>query len=345
MSSNPCIASSGKKSPISQRPMKHLIVGMGSIGKRHARYLSNRGHEVMGVDPLVSEGGGVSMVASMDEAWMMKPDMVWVCSPTNLHAEQVLWALEKGLPVFVEKPVASSLESALRIRETWKRLSKKRLVWVGCNMRFHPGALRLKKALEEGLVGRPLVFRIHFSHYLPNMRPGTDYRQTYAAKASLGGGIIRDDIHDIDLALWYAGPVARTVALAARSGALDMDAEDVAHISLLHQNGAFSEIHMDFLRRDKSRGVEVIGEKGTLEWRSTGKNPEAAVLRWAPAGEREPREIWRSELGNADEMFEKQLTEVLEALSCPSGYESRLDDGIEALRIAEEARTGCDCPR
>jgi predicted dehydrogenase len=102
---------------------------------------------------------------------------------------------------------------------------------------------------------------------------------------------------------------------------------------------------MDFLRHDKSRGVEVIGEKGTLVWRSTGKSPEAAVLQWTPAGDREPTDIWRSEIRDFDDMFETQLTEVLKALSCPAGYGSRLEEGIEALRIAEEARSACDCPR
>jgi len=325
--------------------MKHLIIGMGSIGKRHARHLLARGQEVIGADPYVQESFDFPVFPSADAAWKAGPDMVWVCSPTGLHAEQVLWALGKGFPVFVEKPVAAGLESALQIQETWKKLPQKPLVWVGCNMRFHPGVLKLKRALAEGFAGRALIFRIHFSHYLPNMRPGTDYRQTYAAKASLGGGIILDDIHDIDLALWLAGPVTKTVALAAKSGVLDMDAEDMAHISLLHKSGALSEIHMDFLRHDKSRGVEVIGDKGTLEWRSTGKNPEAAVLRWTPAGEREPKEVWRSELSNFDDMFEQQLTEVLKALTDPAGFGSRLEESIEAVRIAEEARTGRDCPR
>jgi predicted dehydrogenase len=219
--------------------MKHLIVGMGSIGRRHARHLLARGEEVIGADPFVQEGLDFRVYSSAAAAWEAGPDMVWICSPTCFHAEQVIWALGKGLPVFVEKPVAASLPSALQILDTWKKLSEKPLVWVGCNMRFHPGAQGLRKALEEGLVGKPLIYRIHFSHYLPNMRPGTDYRQTYAAKASLGGGIILDDIHDIDLALWLAGPVTRTVALAAKSGALEMDAEDMAHISLLHKSGAF----------------------------------------------------------------------------------------------------------
>ena len=325
--------------------MKHLIVGMGSIGRRHARQLLAHGHEVLGADPYVKDPFGFPVYPSVAAAWEAQPDMVWICSPTSLHAEQVMGVLDRGLPVFVEKPVSSTLESALQILETWGKLSKKVLIWVGCNMRFHPGVLRLKKALEEGLVGRPLVYRIHFSHYLPNMRPGMDYRQTYAAKASMGGGIILDDIHDIDLALWFAGSVRKTVALAAHSGVLDMDAEDVAHISLLHDSGAFSEIHMDFLRQDKSRGIEVIGEKGTLEWRSTGKNPERALLQWAPASERELKEIWRSDLINIDDMFEKQFAEVMAALSFPAMYGTRLEESIEALRIVQEARAGLDCAR
>lgn len=312
-------------------------MGLGSIGKRHARNLLDEGHTVAAMDPNVAAYEGIPLYPNWEAAWGFGPDMVWVCSPTRLHAEQAVAAIQRGSHVFIEKPIAHDLEGAESIKKAWKEAGGKRLVWVGCNLRYHPGAERIKRAFEEGLVGRCLLIRIHFSHFLPNMRPGVDYRCTYAAQAAQGGGIILDDIHDIDLALWLAGPVQKVSALAIRSGTLEMDVEDAAHLSLLHRSGTLTGIHMDFLRRDKSRGVEIIGEKGSLEWRSEGKNPERCSVRWIPAG-RAPEILWSAELERLDEMFLVQLREMLAAVADPGIYRKRLDEGIEALEIALEAR-------
>jgi len=324
--------------------MRHLIFGLGSIGKRHARHLLRCGHEVYGVDPYVEDASDFPVHRVAESGWQWNPHMVWICSPTHLHAEQAVEALKRGVHVFIEKPVAHQIMAAHGVRDAWEAMPKKSLVWVGCNMRFHPAVKRLKQVIEEERIGRPLIYRIHFSHYLPNMRPGIDYRRTYAARADMGGGIILDDIHDIDLALWLGGPVKRFVGFAGHSGFLEMDAEDVAHISLCHENGAFSDVHMDFLRRDKSRGIQVIGEKGTLEWRSFGKNPEKAELQWFQSGEEEAELLWEDTITSFDGMFVDQLEAVLEAASEPVKSPNILKEATEALRIALEVRGSHDCP-
>ena len=324
--------------------MKHLVIGLGSIGKRHAQHLVDQGHNIAGVDPYATAHFDFPLFDSLESAWRFEPDMVWICSPTCLHAQQAIEALGRGVHLFVEKPVAHNLEAALTIKDVWANMSQKRLIWVGCNMRFHPAVVRLKKAIDDGLIGRPLICRIHFSHYLPNMRPGTDYRQTYAAQANQGGGVILDDIHDIDLALWLAGSAKRLVGLAASSGLLEMDVEDVAHVSLLHESGAFSEIHMDFLRRDKSRGIEVIGDGGTLEWRSMGKNPERATLKFVSAQNGKAHKLWQKELNSPHAMFAQQFEAVMEALSHPAAYCTAFDQALEALRIAMEVKASYETP-
>ncbi|MCG8637452.1 MAG: Gfo/Idh/MocA family oxidoreductase, partial [Desulfobacterales bacterium] len=236
--------------------MKHLVVGAGSIGKRHAGILMKNGKDVAAVDPYASGQLDFPVLETLKEGLEWDPDMVWLCSPTELHAEQACEVIRAGVPLFIEKPLAHTIEAAFKIKQAFLDRRQKPPVWVGCNMRYHPAVIRLKNSLDNGRIGRPLIFRIHFSHWLPNMRPGTDYRNTYAA-GKTGGGIILDDIHDIDLALWFAGEVKSAAGLAGHSGMLDMAAEDIAGFSLKHKNGAFTHLHMDFLRKDKSRGIEV----------------------------------------------------------------------------------------
>ncbi len=314
--------------------MRHLIIGLGSIGLRHAKIILGKGHQVFGFDPAVKNDPGFYCFDILDPAWDLNPDVVWICTPTCLHAEYTIEALRRGCHVFVEKPIADSLKAAKKIHDTWLSIKEKRLIWTGRNMRYHPGVTEIKKTIEAGIIGNPLIFRIHFSHYLPNMRPQYDYRKTYSAHADQGGGVILDDIHDIDLALWFAGPVKKTIGMAVRSKTLDMDAEDVAHICLLHTNGCFSEIHMDFLRRDKSRGIEVIGENGTLEWRSSGKNPELALINLFSSGRQDAQQIWNKRIETFDEMFEKQFDDFIEAIKNSGQYDVSVKDAINALEVA-----------
>ena len=325
--------------------LKHLIFGLGSIGSRHVRTLGRHRQTVAGYDP--AAGGDVDCPTfdNVAEAWAGEPDVVWVCTPTHLHCEQAIAALDRGCHVFVEKPVAGDMAAAERLRTHWRKLSEAgrgRLVWVGCNMRYHEGPRRIKEALAAGLIGRSLVVRLHFSHYLPNMRPGVDYRRTYAAHRDQGGGIVLDDIHDIDLALWLSGPADRVVATATNTGRLEMDAEDVADICLHHTSGVVSQIHMDCLRREKSRGIEVIGEQGTLEWRSRGKNPERAHLVRFGSEPDDIETLWQENLQTSDFMFDEQLKGFLEALESPEQWGHSLDQAVEALAIALEARESFD---
>ncbi len=96
---------------------------------------------------------------------------------------------------------------------------------------------------------------------------------------------------------------------------------------------------MDYLRRGKSRGIEVIGEQGSLEWRSMGKNPERATLVVFDSPGAIGKTLWQEEDGNNfGVMFEKQLDGVLDTLRQPRAYETGLDDALNALRIAVEAR-------
>jgi hypothetical protein len=125
---------------------------------------------------------------------------------------------------------------------------------------------------------------------------------------------------------------------AANSGVFDIDAEDIAHISIHHTNGLFSEIHMDFLRRTKSRGIEAVGENGTLEWRSFGKNPERASLNLYKTGEKDTQCLWQEEISSFDEMFRLQLKSVFQTLANSDTYGRYVPGALEALQIALEVK-------
>lgn len=323
---------------MSDRLLRHLVVGLGSIGKRHVEILGRYPCEIAGVDPDTKiEDPGFPVYSSLEDGLAFMPDMVWLCSPTQCHADQAMAVMEKNIALFIEKPMAHTMEQAKKMMACYERLEKKNLVWVGCNMRFHPAVIKLKQFLEKESIGRPLVFKIHFSHWLPGMRPQIDYRTTYAASKE-GGGILLDDIHDIDLALHFAGPVKKAVGLSWKSGCLEMDAEDIAGIHMVHENNIFTQIQMDFLCKDKSRGIEIIGEQGTLVWHSHGKHPETADITLYSAGNKTTA-LYHETIWNFDQMFHDQFDALMHWYENDMQSKNTMDDAYQALQIALQIKS------
>jgi predicted dehydrogenase len=187
-------------------------------------------------------------------------DGVVVASPSVHHLEQTSAVLATRAKVLVEKPLAMTIEGldALVALGTGR-------VMVGYNLRLHEPVARLVSWLHDGRVGRPLTARLWFGYYLPSWRPGVDYRTSYSARAELGGGVLLDAIHELDLLVWMLGEDFEVVgAVVDRLGDLEIDVEDTVKAILRHPSGAVVDIEVDYLSRRYRRGIEVIGERGTL---------------------------------------------------------------------------------
>ena len=245
--------------------MRGLVLGCGSIGRRHALNLRDLGIDVAVFDTdadrraAMSTDAGVE-VLSRDDA---VADVVVVATPTGHHVEDLEWALERGAHVFVEKPLGASRADAERAVELGKRHSGQS-VMIGCNLRFTQGYTLLRENLSR--VGRPSVFLVDFGWWLPAWRPQQDYRLGYGIWRRMGGGIVLDAIHEIDYTIALAGPVESVMSLWTTTGVLEGDVEDVADLTLRHRSGAHSHIHLDYLRRTYSRSCTVIGSEGQLTW-------------------------------------------------------------------------------
>lgn len=262
--------------------MHVVVIGAGSIGRRHiANLLSlSRAVKLTVVEPLeanrdvVREAFDILGKQSLEEALQDGPyDAALVCSPNHLHVSQAAALAEMGCHIFVEKPMSLNYGQAKSLARVLTETSV--LLMVGCNLRFHPGVTALRHALEDGVIGRPLYARAQFAHYLPNWRFGQDYWQSYSANKDQGGGILLDSIHEPDYLYWLLGEVCRVQGVLARLGDLQIDVEDTADYVLWHGERLYSHVHVDYLRRDKLRGCEIVGTKGTVSWLSRGKNPES----------------------------------------------------------------------
>ena len=322
--------------------MKLLVVGVGSIGRRHAANL--RALDAGPVSVTDSDGGRLAHVAreldvravpDLAAGLEAGPDGVIVCTPTHRHLGVARAAVEAGAHVFVEKPLAPSLDGVDRLAEAAARHG--RHVYVGCNMRFHPGIATVRTALAGGAVGRARSYYARFIHALSNRRPpGQDYRDTYSARRAEGGGVILDGVHELDYLRWLEGEVAGVDAWAARVSDLEMDVEDTAIVMLQFVCGAIGQVLLDFVSPVKLRGCEVIGDTAVVRWMSEGKVPERVrVTRETPGGK--PEILFEADAYDSNAMYVEEMRHFVNAVDGAATPLADIGDGTRALDLALRA--------
>lgn len=318
--------------------MRLLVVGCGSIGKRHIVNLRTLGvTDIVAVDPRrdrrleVQEKLQVKAVEHLESAWELRPAAAVIATPSAFHVPQAIEAAEHGCHLFIEKPLSDGMKGVERLLELVRK--RKLITLVGCNMRFVPGIQKMKALIAEGAIGKVVALRAEAGQYLPDWRPWDDYRHGYSAKRSLGGGVILDGIHELDYARDLLGEVEGVSCFAGKLGNLEIDTEDVAAILLRHRSGAISEIHLDYVQRARSRNCEVIGQEGTIRWDFLSGQVQcyrSLSGKWetfhAPEG-------W--------ELNQMYLDEMRHFLHCIAGDERTVCDvfeGEQVLRVALAAR-------
>lgn len=321
-----------------------LVVGCGSIGRRHLGNLIALGvREIAAFDVLpdrraeASERFGVPTYADLEEALARRPRVALICTPTHLHLVHALAAAQAGCHLFIEKPVADSLEGLEPLME---EVERRRLVTlVGCNFRFHPGLRLVKDLLDTGLIGRPLSVRAQFGQFLPDWHPWEDYRHGYSARRAMGGGVVLDRVHEIDYVRWLTGEVVEVAAMVGRVSDLEIETEDAADILIRFASGAFGSIHVDYLRRPYDCSLEVVGELGTVQWRY-----QDHLVRWFTARDG----TWQSRqwLGyDGNEMYVEEMRHFLRVLRQEEPSAQDVGEGARVLEIALAAKESANSGR
>lgn len=241
------------------------VLGLGSIGLRHAQNLVALGHQVTGFDPdparRAAAGALGAAIASERQAALDGAEAAIIASPNAQHLDDLRTCIARGLDVLVEKPIA---HTELGLAETLDEAARRDLVvYNGYMLRHHPAIMAAREMLRDGVIGRPLWGRFLCASWLPGWRPNRDYRQGYAA-AAVGGGALLDHIHEFDLAHLLLGAATILAASATRTGLLDLAGEDLADVQLAHEGGARSAVHVDYVTRAPIRQVDLSGETGRL---------------------------------------------------------------------------------
>lgn len=233
-------------------------MGLGSIARKHiaaARAIDPRTEFYAlrsGKTESVVEGCvNIYSRAEVDELGF---DFAIVSNPTSKHIDTIEWLTELQIPLFIEKPLSDNTD----IQKTVDKC-RGELTYVACNLRFLECLQWVKNNLKDKRINE---VNSYCGSYLPEWRPGADWRNIYSANRDMGGGVHIDLIHEIDYLYWMFGKPEDVKKILRNNSSLDIDAVDYANYCLIYANFAASVV-LNYYRRDYKRTLEIVTEDET----------------------------------------------------------------------------------
>lgn len=293
--------------------MKALVVGFGSAGARHTRVLEGLGLAVAVVSRRpVERSGAYATIADAVPDW--RPDYVVLAGRTAERRRDMAALADSGFegPVLAEKPLFD--------RGTDVPDNSFSAVFVGYNLRFHPVVRRLADILEDAA-----VYGVHayVGQYLPDWRPGTDYRAGYSAVRTEGGGVLRDLSHELDFLTWMLGGWTRLTAAGGRVSHLEIDSDDIFSVLFEAARCPVVSVQMNYLDSVLRRQVLALTDRGTVR-------ADLAAGRIEFAGKTE------SFAPDGDDTY---TAEHAAALSGDGSTLCTLPEALDVMRMIEAAET------
>lgn len=312
-------------------PHRCVVVGAGSVGRRHLRNLTALGIESVALRSHQGQAGaleGWTTLTSWEAVEAARPTLAIIANPTALHVEAALRATRLGCDLLVEKPVADSLAGATRLADAVA--VRGTVVLVGYQFRFHPTLLRVREWIREGVIGTPVSAQAHWGEYLPGWHPGEDHLVGYSARGDLGGGVVRTLSHPVDYVRWLLGEVVAVSAMTARRTGVTVDVEDVAALTLRLADGVLATVTLDYVERPARHTLHVVGSEGSIAWNAA----TGVATAWHAASGRQLRA--EPEPGfERNTMFVEELHHLL---ACVEGREQprcTLADGVRSMAITD----------
>ncbi len=332
--------------------MNVLILGLGSIGQRHLRNLRTIDKNIKFftlrrkyITPFLNNKNQVKK-GNIENAYNIKNfkkfseikniDAALICTPSKFHVSEAIKLLKKNIHLFIEKPLGSSLKDIAKLKKII--LSKPKIkTMMGFQLKFNPLILKLKKLIDNNSIGKIYSCYIHHGEHINDFHPYEDYRVSYAARRSLGGGVVLTQIHEIDylLFLFKKYKVNILKSFSSKISNLKIDVEDVLEAYLKLENEKkqkiFCNLHLNFFERPKKREIQLLGEKGKIECDlnkleiNIFKNKNSRKIKFNV---------------NRNEIFKNQLRYFLKCIKNKKKISNDYDvlNGISSLKIALKLR-------
>ncbi len=309
-----------------------VVVGCGSIGRRHARVLKTRDDvalELCEPDPenlarALDEVGVVPTHTTFEEMLTTKPDMVIIATPHSLHADQSIAALGAGIHVLCEKPMSDSLENAQRM---WDAVKQSDVVFsVGFTLHFYPAMRAIKDRIASGDLGTILHAHWHIGTYITLMNSISRYQ------ATTEGALLLDYVHQPDLLNWWFGKQPRAVFTVGRQGGnRELQSNpNVLVMTIEFEDNLLATINLNYAQYPQRAYCEIIGDKQSLLYdMMTG---EIHLSDYAKG------EVSVEDFSAVrDDLFVAEHQAFIDAVEGKRSPESPADEAIVSMQIVEAA--------
>lgn len=233
--------------------MRALVVGYGSIGKRHYEILSSL-PQIVACDVITKQNlKTIQTYASLQECDLQQYHYIVIASKTSLHYEQLLFIEQKvqGKTILVEKPLFSNYEQLFITRNR---------VFVAYNRRFYPIMKKIKK-----LCLKDTCYYAHVltGQYLPQWREGVEYTQSYSAKKSEGGGVLLDLSHELDYLSWIFPSMQILYSYDAKVSDLEIDSDDLC-VVIAKSEQTLINMSVDYISKQFEQKITIHLQSSSL---------------------------------------------------------------------------------
>ena len=242
--------------------MKILIIGLGSIAKKHVSAIRTLTENAelyawrFAKDSPVFED--VTNLFTEDQVAEHTFDFAIISNPTSDHKSAISKLLTLKIPLFIEKPLFEKLGAEENALLDQIKLLQVR-TYVACNLRFLESIQFIKNQIQHNRINE---VNIYCGTYLPDWRPGEDFKKSYSANKEMGGGVHIDLIHELDYTFWLFGVPLRTDSLFTNSSSLKITAFDYANYRWQYE-GFTANVILNYFRKDPKRTLEIVCEEGT----------------------------------------------------------------------------------
>ena len=268
--------------------MNILILGLGSIGQRHLRnlrkidkkinfyavrkkfftpHLDNKNKVIKGD---IKKKYNIMYLKNLDQINKdrLSIDAAFVCTPSKFHIDEAIWLAKNNINIFVEKPLGDSFRNLDKLKNLLRKKSNLKHM-MGYQLKFNPIILKLEDLLSKKIIGDIYYLDIHHGEHINDFHPYEDYKHSYAAKKSLGGGVVLTQIHEIDymLFLFDKYKIVTKSYISRKVSDLQIDVEDTLSAQFIMRDGKrnlICQLHTNFYEKPKRRQINIIGKKGKI---------------------------------------------------------------------------------
>ena len=314
-----------------QKRYKIAMVGSGSIGKRHLLNINKvlRSREIEYSLDLIRRKNSSPLDESLNEfisnVYIEHEnipddyDVIFITNPTHLHYDTIKEFSHKTKNMFIEKPVFDKMPTNISDLS----LDIKGIYYVACPLRYTEVIQYVKNKVDLNSV---YSARVICSSYLPDWRPGMDYRETYSAHLDEGGGVSIDLIHEWDYLTYLFGKPKQVLNYRGRFSQLEIDSDDLS-IYIAEYGNMLAEVHLDYFGRKPIRELQLFTSDETIV---------ADIVNSEIRFSNESKVIKFSEDRNSYQF--KEIANFFDILEGQSNNENDIYTALTTLKIAKEGK-------